>query len=264
MPGLGVGIGIGRSGYVTGKAAAINTLRSLSPVALYLPGTENYVVDAGNAEAGDQVSSWLDSSGNGYHATQATADDQPTIGVTAGGDYYLGFNAADGTLGDLLSCTAMAPALANKTGMTMVVAFRAINTEFGWIIRLTGSGGFARSVPTRCTLAGGTTIGGATSAGNDYVDTVVFDGTQTGRTTSEQNRNRLIHYRGTAVVTSGDADTIGTTTGGITDVAFGRWSLAPEYPGDFYVYAAIIFNRAITSAELLSVDNALKTLLAFY
>ena len=84
----------------------------------------DYTEDEGNAEAGVQISQWTDVSGNARHATQTTtADDQPTVITSAGGDPVVSFDKDDGTSGD--GMVIPHGWLSSVSAMTIVVVAKA-------------------------------------------------------------------------------------------------------------------------------------------
>jgi hypothetical protein len=258
------------AGQTTTSAAVSITIGSgiarvvaLEPVAFYFG--DNVVLDGDNAEAGDQVSQWTDLSGHGYHATQSTQDDQPTLGVTEGGDHYLLFTRADGTNGDNLVSTGLRDALSAKAAITSVVVHRPLdlsssmwvvdgdNTDFGiFIVTTTAS---------RCYLSGGNyAIGPAKVINSDYLDVWRYDGSgegNEGKVTGSVNGTPFDPtFSGTIPeklnnLTGASAMTVGnnaTTWAGLA----GR------------LYAQVFFDRALSTAELAELDAALKYLIAWY
>lgn len=234
---------------------------ALAPVAFYFG--DNVVLDGDNAEAGDQVAQWTDLSGNGYHATQSTQDDQPTL--VTGTDDYLMFDSGDGTNGDHLVSTGLRNALSAKAAITAVSAYRATdlsasrwlingdNTDFGVLV--------VKSAESRCYLSGGHyAIGPAKVVGTDYIDVWRYDGAGAG------NEGKVTGSVNGVAITPTFSGTIPTAINNLTGAsAMTVGNNATTWAGlTGRLYAQVFFDRAPSTADLAELDAALKYLLAWY
>lgn len=227
---------------------------------------KNGLVDAANGEAGVQLSQWSDLSGFGYNATQATPDDQPTLGVTADGDYYLTTNAADGTNGDGLRADAVGAALSGLSAYTIIMAHRSLSNTFGTEIGVT-TGPLVACANAAKTIfyASGTPANyvqttAAWGVDTDILHAFVFDGSLVG------NTNRAKIYRNGADVTENGGGAIGASLGVITGLSIGR-NINAAFPVDVRLYSTSIIPRAVPASDLVTggrLNNAFRQALGWH
>lgn len=232
--------------------AAIDGINSFSPALFYWGN--NVILDAGNAESGDQVSQWTDLSGNGRHATQSTQDDQPTR-VLVGTSYGLQFDNDDGTAGDKMTIPfAWANGL---TGLTVFLAIQLAETSgvvqdlfsldgADWMIRVSSSGASMR------VFAGGSlNYENANSAvdTNLHVYTAMWDGSVPD------------------IVIERDSTGLTTTAGGtlasslaITSAGFIGAQNATTSPCDVTMFALVAVPNAVSAGNRNTIRAHLKTL----
>jgi hypothetical protein len=160
--------------------SAIARVVALGPDAFFFGA--NWIIDAGNAESGDQVSQWTDLSGNDYHATQSTQTAQPTATTTPSGDDGVLFTKSDGYIGDQLSSNGLRGQLSLSAACTIAVAHRpetystnswvynADNTDFGLLVN--------PGIGARVYLGGGAyaSTSDVRYEDVDYLETFRFDG----------------------------------------------------------------------------------------
>lgn len=209
---------------------------------------KNGLVDAANGEAGVQLSQWSDLSGFGYNATQATPDDQPTLGVTADGDYYLDLDNDDGSNGDGMAANAAALALANKTACTVAVALRRLELAPQRIIHC-GLGIMLQSNAGNMIFHARTDVGWvqgtAPAVNTDALIVGWFDGSQA------QAADRAKIYRNGVDATTGGNGSVATSLGATTTMQIGRHGNAVNEPFDGRLYSVTIVPSLVPAADIL-------------
>lgn len=96
-------------------------VNATSPLALYWG--KNGTIDPANGKAGDQISAWLDLTGQGRHATQPDTAFQPTLTVDGSDDAIL-FDPADTGGNFLILPASILTALSSGTAATWIIAAR--------------------------------------------------------------------------------------------------------------------------------------------
>jgi hypothetical protein len=208
---------------------------------------------------GSDVSQWDDLSSNARHATQSTADDQPA-GVDDTDD-YCDFDNDDGTNGDALACNAAFAALSGLAGAAVLTAYQRSDTSTGTLFV-----GDTSDLAYLCvtTAASRVYVGGAyvnyaaASASTNYVDLVYYDGTQATNTTKVR-----LWRDGSELTSTADSGTVPTTLPTMTAGQFGRGG-ASTNPFDGRLYLSIILGYTPTAAQLTTLNDLAKVLLAFY
>lgn len=219
-----------------------------------LTGTSHMTVASG------LISQWSDSSGNGYHATQATDSNKPSAS-TSGGDTYAGFEYTSDTDGQALVYSSHPWSNGSTTALTvtMVLRFTAVGADYqiayshyslAFAIAYSAAGkirvyGGNSSKYGECTLASAT----------DAIVTVVFDGA------GAANADRFKLYVNGVLQTLTFAGTLVSVilTGGAD--ALGRNSASAVQPMAGRIYAFSAWTSVLSDSTRTAVHTALGQLL---
>jgi hypothetical protein len=198
--------------------------------------------------AGASVSTWLDASGGGHHATQASATNQPTYQANAvNGRPVVRFDGTNDYLS--LSGTIVSGAQARTV---FVVGKPTVIGNKGFVDLGNGAttgGGFMVTPEYATRVSGGNAIWGpAATAGDATLVVVQLSGTTTSALSAWAN--------GTALTLSGSTNATVATAGSGT---VGGWTAAPvssnSYNGD--LAEIVVYNRLLDTAERQSLEQHL-------
>jgi hypothetical protein len=222
---------------------------SFSPASLFASGEEGawyepsptncFTDTAGTTPAavGDSVARINDSSGNGNHATQATAAARPTLQQTAGGLYYLDFDGVDDFIKATYSAEVAQPAV-------LLSAYSLLSAS-GQSLIFTGLDSSRRHVVAQGSNTNHEMFAGAALRGTKArpfgpeVARYIFNGAS-----SSSAFNGVELVSGNAGTYATDSLTIGANWDGIV-------------PSEINVFGVIHIGRALTAGEISDTETYL-------
>lgn len=245
---LGLGLGLQSRGVV------------FNPASLFAGGGVGFVLDASilsalsqdNAgatpvtAAGQSVGRVMDQSGGARHATQATAANKPTYRVSASGRPYLEFDGSNDGL-DVASATYAAG------GRTVVSAFlvrtdainrRIVETSPAWTTAAGGFGQVLHQTDATALRSVHQTTTGANAIGpisHTASQPVIF-------TSRFVDGGHIARINGAQVGTSTPTGTLPSLAAAVT-IGYGS-----ALPLAMDMYAMLVIDRALTTAEILQVE----------
>lgn len=228
-----------------GRASLDASISAMSPTAWYDVAPGRVFTDTSRttaANVGDAVAAVADRSGNSLHVTQSTSGARPILRQTAGGLYYLEWDGTD----DYLSGGSNVASLAITGDLTLATSVRCDSGAFPMFITYQTGAGNLNAYEFRQSTAGGVTqfVHGDASvetltgpavpaAGTDFFASVV-------RGSSSSMRVNSTSVSVTPTKTP--------TTDASSEFRLGsRHASATFYAGR--MYGAMVFNRAVTTAE---------------
>ena len=220
---------------------AFSSPTDISGLQLWLDANDTNTI---TLNAGTTVSSWNDKSGNGYHASQSTATNQPTYTYSAlNSKNVVRFDGGD-------ELTALDSVVTGSTNRTVFVVFNSTGggTRYGVTLgdsTSTGqSFGISQEIGVRVN-SGYRTWTTAVDSTHAIV-TIVLDGTSTTDLSAWKNGSSL-----TTNLTS--ARTLNTAAGFIV----GNGTAGGELSGD--VAEIIVYNSALSTSDRESVESYLSS-----
>lgn len=221
--------------------------------------------DAGTSTTtnGQPVSSWSDMSGNNNNATQATASQQPLYTTALINGMPALFFDNIGSPGNDLMSVADADNLDNTSGLTILTVTRPIsidNSNARAIVSKRNDVGVQQAYTVfyysgnhiNVDIEGNDnrfTTPTTFVAGRDYVNTILYDGTQTAA-----NRSKVYVNENLDITTTETATTISNMSSPVT---IGSMNLSDGRPFGGYIAEVIILRKALNQAERIIVHNYL-------
>lgn len=219
--------------------STISSPTSVTGCTLWLDGNDASTI---TYSTGTNISQWADKSGNNYHAVQATAARQPTYDSTTKGVNFL--------QSSVQFMTSSAPYTGSANSECIYIVFKQTNAANADLIGTTDTarGRQLRTQGSRLVIYNGATLSLSGTQLLNTTNTYIVEFVNiTGRCLTNINK-----------AANGTSGKIAFASGTWTQVIGGATtSGAVSYDGQ--IYEMVIFNRALTGDERLSMMNYLFT-----